>query len=163
MPSRTAPRHVVAAVPPAPEAPDYALLAAFRHSLRGFTAFSEARARAAGLTRRQHQALLAIKGAAGPRPLSVGALATQLLIRPHSAVELIDRLVQLGLVERREAPEDHRRAELALTAQAETILRDLSAAHARELRAIRPTLIEMLHRFAPAEADAASGGDDPTP
>lgn len=136
-----------------PSSPDYAALAAFRHALRSFTAFSEAQAHAAGLTPRQHQALLAIKGAPGPQPLGVGALATQLLIRPHSAVELIDRLVQLGLVARREAPEDHRRAQLDLTARAETILRDLSAAHARELQAIRPTLIELLRRFAPPEAD----------
>lgn len=133
----------------APEAPDYAALAAFRHALRRFTAFSEAQAHAAGLTPRQHQALLAIKGAPGPQPLSVGALATQLLIRPHSAVELVDRLVQLALVERREDPEDHRRAQLTLTERAETILRALSAAHAQELQAIHPTLIDLLHRFAP--------------
>lgn len=138
-----------------PAAPDYAALAAFRHALRSFTAFSEAQAHAAGLTPRQHQALLAIKGAPGPQPLGVGALATQLLIRPHSAVELIDRLVAFGLVERREDPEDHRRAQLSLTARAETILRDLSTAHVRELQAIRPTLIELLRRFSPPEADPA--------
>ncbi|MDE2581571.1 MAG: winged helix-turn-helix transcriptional regulator [Rhodospirillales bacterium] len=134
-------------------APDYAALAAFRHALRRFTAFSEARAHAAGLTPRQHQALLAIKGAQLPHPLSVGALAEQLLIRPHSAVELIDRLVHLGLVERSEAPEDHRRAQLMLTDRAEGILYALSAAHARELQAIRPTLIELLRRFGTAPDD----------
>lgn len=135
-----------------PAAPDYAALAAFRHALRGFTAFSEAQAHAAGLTPRQHQALLAIKGAPDPQPIGIGALATQLLIRPHSAVELVDRLVQLGLVERREAPEDHRRAQLRLTARAELLLRDLSAAHVQELQAIRPTLIDLLRRFAPPDA-----------
>ena len=134
-----------------PSAPDYAALAAFRHALRRFTAFSEARAQAAGLTPRQHQALLAIKGAPGPQPLSVGALAAQLLIRPHSAAELTERLVQLALVERREDPEDHRRAQLTLTGQAETILHDLSAAHVQELQAIHPTLVDLLRRFAPQD------------
>lgn len=151
------PRPPAAADAAPPETPDYAVLAAFRRALRGFTAFSEAQALAAGLTPRQHQALLAIKGAQFPHPLSVGALAAQLMIRPHSTVELIDRLVQLGLVARREDPDDHRRALLTLTESAETILRDLSAAHVRELRAIRPTLIDLLHRFAPGEADGPPG------
>ncbi len=133
-----------AAIDPEPE-PDYAALAAFRQALRGFTAFSEAAARAAGLTPRQHQALLAIKGA--PAPPSLGALAGQLLIRSHSAVELIDRLAQLGLVDRRADPADHRRALLALTPRGEAVLRALSRAHARELEAIGPTLARLLARF----------------
>ena len=41
---------------------DYEALAAFRYALRRFVAFSETEAKAAGLTPRQHQALLAIKG-----------------------------------------------------------------------------------------------------
>ncbi len=134
--------------PPIRPEPDYAALAAFRHALRGFTAFSEAAARAAGLTARQHQALLAIKGA--PSPPSLGAVAAALLIRSHSAVELIDRLAALGLVDRRIDPGDHRRALLALTPQGEAILRGLSEAHARELAAIRPSLIALLARFGPA-------------
>ena len=139
---------------PAGDAPDYPALAAFRHALRGFTAFSEAQAHAAGLTPRQHQALLAIKGGAGAERVSVGDLARQLLIRPHSTGELVDRLVQLGLVERQEDPEDHRRALLRLTARAEAILHELSAAHLRELRAVRPTLLALLRRFGPSGPEA---------
>ncbi|MDE2007470.1 MAG: winged helix-turn-helix transcriptional regulator [Rhodospirillales bacterium] len=127
--------------------PDYAALAAFRRALRGFTDFSERAARGAGLSPRQHQALLAIKGA--PAPPTIGALAEALVIRPHSAVELVDRLTQLRLVERRADPADLRRARLALTERAETILRALSEAHLAELRAIRPSLIALLERFAP--------------
>ena len=126
---------------------DYEALAVFRRALRQFTAFSEQAARRAGLTPQQHQALLAIKGAAGAEPLIIGDLAQALLIRPHSAVELVDRLVQLELVERREDPVDHRRVHVALTPHAEALLSELSAAHLKELRAIRPALLDLLRRF----------------
>ena len=126
---------------------DYEALARFRQALRGFAAFSEQAARTAGLSPRQHQALLAIKGAPGRQVLSVGEIAASLLIRPHSAVELVDRLVQLGLAERRADPADHRRVAVGLTGRAETVLHALSAAHLRELQAIRPALLELLRRF----------------
>jgi DNA-binding MarR family transcriptional regulator len=126
---------------------DYQALAAFRRALRQFTAFSELAARRAGLTPQQHQALLAIKGAPGADTLVIGDLAHALLIRPHSAVELVDRLVQLGLAERREDPVDHRRVRIALTPRADSLLSELSTAHFKELRAIRPALLDLLHRF----------------
>ncbi len=112
-----------------------------------FTAFSAAAARAAGLTPQQHQALLAIKGAPGRPTATVGEIAASLLIRPHSAAELVDRLTQLGLVDRTGDPDDHRRVQVALTGQAEDVLDGLSAEHLRELGAIRPTLLALLHRF----------------
>ncbi len=61
---------------------DYQRLAAFRHALRRFLAFSEAAARGAGITPQQHQALLAIKGAPDPAAVTVGDLAQQLLLQP---------------------------------------------------------------------------------
>lgn len=133
---------------------DYEALAAFRRALRGFVAFSEQAARADGLTPRQHQALLAIKGAPGGAPerptLTVGEVASALLVRPHSAVELVDRLAEIGLVEREGDPRDHRRVAVGLTSRAEMVLRDLSAAHLRELGAIRPLLLDLLARFQPS-------------
>ena len=62
-----------------------------------FLAFSEARAAECGLTPQQHQALLAIRGAA-PRPVSIGYVAERLILKPHSASGLVDRLEALGLV-----------------------------------------------------------------
>jgi DNA-binding MarR family transcriptional regulator len=126
---------------------DYEILAAFRQALRSFTAFSEAAARAAGLTPQQHQALLAIKGAPGRDTLSVGEIADGLGIKPHSAVELVDRLETAELVRRNPDPQDRRRMLVALTAQAEAQLAELSAAHVRELQAIRPALLRLLARF----------------
>jgi DNA-binding MarR family transcriptional regulator len=126
---------------------DYAALAAFRLALRRFVAFSETEAKTAGLTPRQHQALLAIKGMAGAHGAGVGEIAEHLLIRHNSAVELVDRLAEAGLVRREADPSDGRRILVTLTEAAETRLRDLSAVHLRELRAIRPALLALLQTF----------------
>lgn len=125
---------------------DYRQLAAFRHALRRFLAFSEQAAEAAGLTPQQHQALLAIKGMAEGPP-TIGALAEQLCIRPHSAVGLIDRLAARDLVTRAEDRADRRQVHVALTATAEAMLEVLSAAHRAELERIAPTLRALLAPF----------------
>ena len=71
---------------------DYFSLASFRYALRSYLAFSQQRAKEAGLTPQQHQALLAIKGFSAEKGLSVTDLATYMLLKHHSAVELVDRL-----------------------------------------------------------------------
>ena len=123
---------------------DYEALAAFRRALRGFLAFSEAAARGSGLTAQQHQAILAIKGSHGPGPMTIGALADHLLIRHHSAVELVDRLVKADLVLRVESADDRRRVGLTLTAKAGAILAELSAIHLDELKNSRALLMQLL-------------------
>src|SRR5215472_9947033 len=77
---------------------DFEKLLEFRVTLRRFQRWSEDQARAAGLTHVQHQLLVAIKGHHGDRPPTVGDLAGYLLLRPHSAGELLDRAEAAGLV-----------------------------------------------------------------
>lgn len=125
-------------------AEDYRLLAAFRAQLRRFLAFSEAAAREAGLAPQQHQALLAIKGLGTERPLTVGELAEHLAIRHHSAVGLVDRLVDAGYLKRGSASEDRRRVALILTSRGENVLARLSSAHRDELRRMVPLLKPLL-------------------
>jgi DNA-binding MarR family transcriptional regulator len=125
---------------------DYAALADFRYALRRFLAFSEAAARDKGLTAQQHQALLAIRGAGQDQ--SIGDLAAKLMIRHHSAVELVDRLVKAGLVSRATSPENRRRVLVSLTPDAEAVLADLSAAHLEELGQSRELLEHLLQRLA---------------
>lgn len=120
-------------------AAEYEALAAFRAALRGFLAFSEAAARAAGLTPRQHQALLAVQAKGGREP-TVGALAEDLGLRHHSTVGLVDRLVALGLLARAGATADRRRVALVLTPRGKRRLEALTAAHRRELRQVAPQL-----------------------
>jgi DNA-binding MarR family transcriptional regulator len=138
--------------PVALRAADYRRLAAFRHTLRRFLAFSEAAARDAGITPQQHQALLAIKGAMDPEIATVGYLADQLLLQPNSAAELADRMVKCGLLARSEARDDRRRVVLTLTASAEKALQALSAAHIRELRHSAPVLDGLFELLKPAGA-----------
>jgi DNA-binding MarR family transcriptional regulator len=126
---------------------DYATLAAFRHSLRRFLAFSEEAARQAGLTPQHHQALLAIRGLAPEQGVTVGDLAGHLLLKPNTAVGLVDRLVQAGLLLRTPDAEDRRRVLLSLTTKANAVLRDLSATHLTEIRGNAPQLADLLRRL----------------
>lgn len=123
---------------------DYAALAEFRFAIRKFLAFSETAAMAVGLSPQQHQALLTIKGLAFGGGLAVGALAERLLIRRHSAVELVDRLERAGLVQRSSDPKDGRRVLVSLTEAGEEKLRALSGSHLDELRSLAPALVTML-------------------
>ena len=124
-------------------ASQYESLAEFRYLIRRFLAFSEEAAQAAGLTPRQHQALLAIKGYADGVP-TVGALAERLGVKHHSAVELVGRLVEAGLILRTQDTEDRRRMLISLTPAAENLLASLSVAHIEELSRLRPTLVQIL-------------------
>ncbi|HVJ43288.1 MAG TPA: MarR family transcriptional regulator [Dongiaceae bacterium] len=123
---------------------DYERLAEFRLGLRRFLDFSERAAKEVGLTPRQHQALLSIRGYPGKDRITVGELAEHLLIRHHSAVELSSRLEALGLVQRSSDPEDGRRILLSLSPAAEAVLTRMSAIHLEELRRIGPRLAGLL-------------------
>lgn len=125
---------------------DYCALADFRYLIRRFLEFSQSAAGRAGLTARQHQALLAIKGFPRDESPTVGDLAERLRIQHHSAVELVDRLAEAGLVTRIHDLHDRRRVLLALTGAAEERLASLSASHLEELHALRPALLEILDR-----------------
>lgn len=126
---------------------DYERLAEFRYLLRRFLVFSEDAAERAGLTAQQHQALLAIKGHRGSQPLTTGALAERLAIRPHSAVGLIDRLAAKELIRRCAASTDRRQVLIELTPAGESLLRGLSVAHRDELKRLAPLLRTLLSEF----------------
>jgi len=128
---------------------DYEALAGFRYALRHFLHFSQSAARAAGLTPQQHQALLAIKGHPVRDDLTVRELADQLLLRHHSVVELVDRLVRLGLVHRKADPSDGRRVLVALTAKAEQMLDRLSTARLDEIHRLEPSMAALLELTCP--------------
>jgi DNA-binding MarR family transcriptional regulator len=127
---------------------DYAALASFRRSLRLFLAFSEDAARKAGLTPQQHQAILAIRGLAPDSGMTVHELAEQLLLKPQTAVELVDRLEDAGLVRRQRDDVDRRRVFLTLTAKAGRILEKLSTVHLAQIRRDAPQLITLLRDVA---------------
>ena len=124
---------------------DYARLLAFRDGLRRFLHWSEEEAKAVDLTAPQHQLLLAIRGHdAAP---SIGEVTAHLLLRHHSVVELVDRAVSAGLVERVTDDADHRVVRLHLTSLGDEKLRALSAAHLEELSRLRPQFESLWRRL----------------
>ena len=122
---------------------DFARLLAFRTSLRRFEHWSASQARAAGLTPMQHQLLLAIKGHTDPRGPTIGEIAEYLLLRPHSAVELVDRGEAAGLVVRKRSDNDARVVRVQLTANASRRLSALTSLHVAELRRFVPLLRDL--------------------
>jgi DNA-binding MarR family transcriptional regulator len=98
----------------------------FRRTLREFLAFSEQGTLEQGITSQQHQALLAIKSHPGPGAITIGELAESLLIKNHSAVGLVARLVERDLVARTESAEDRRRVLIELRPRGADILETIS-------------------------------------
>jgi DNA-binding MarR family transcriptional regulator len=126
---------------------DYRALAVFRRALRSFLHFSSEAAVAAGIEPQQYQALLAVRGAADGKAMTVGELAEELLIRPHSAVGLVTRLEKQGLVARERSVSDRRQVFVALTPRGLDLLSGLAAAHRDELRKAVPALRTLIERL----------------
>jgi DNA-binding MarR family transcriptional regulator len=118
----------------------YARLLALRTGLRRFQHWSEQQARAQGLTPAQHQLLLAVRGHGDPRGPTIGDVAEYLLLQHHSAVGLVDRAVEAGLVRRVRTDDDHRVVRLALTTDGARRLERLSAQHLEEIERLAPLL-----------------------
>ena len=116
-----------------PTQADYQRLLEFRTRLREFMHLSEEEARAQDLTPAQHQLLLAIRGHPGPAPPSSGDVADYLLVRHHSAVGLIDRAEQAGVVARNIDPDRRTTVRVTLTDEGARRLEALSELHMREV------------------------------
>ncbi|MGE3618828.1 MAG: MarR family winged helix-turn-helix transcriptional regulator [Acidimicrobiia bacterium] len=114
---------------------DFARLLSFRDGLRRFLHWSEEQARSVGLTASQHQLLLAVRGHGGPP--SIGEVAEHLLLRHHSAVELVDRAATAGLVERIHDADDNRVVRVRLTPDGTARIEALGGAHLEELSRLR--------------------------
>jgi len=120
------------------ESGDFEALLEFRDGLRRFLRWSEERARSAGITPTQHQLLLSIRGHRGPP--SLRDIAEHLLLKHHSAVELVDRAESAGLVERYRDRADHRVVRVRLTSDGDGKLQALAVAHIEELSRTGATL-----------------------
>ena len=76
--------------------------------------------------------------------MSIGDLAAQLLLKHHSAVELVGRLEKAGFTQRSSDIEDRRRVLVSLTPEGEGVLAALSANNLKELRLISPAFSGLL-------------------
>ena len=123
----------------------YLGLAHFRYALRRFFAASERISGEAGVTSPQYQAMLAIGCA--PASLTMKDLAEELMLQPHAAVQMVDRLQKLELVERRASPSDGRSVLLALSEKGEALLETLASQHLAEMLKQEPRLSDALQRL----------------
>jgi DNA-binding MarR family transcriptional regulator len=130
-----------------PQSADYQALANFRYALRQFLEFSASAAKSVGLTPQQHQAMLTIIGAPEGQSITIGFLAERMLLKHHSTVELVDRLVELDLLVRQPDAADRRKVLLGLTPKGRRLLTKLSTTHIEELRRIRPVFANLLDRL----------------
>ena len=127
---------------------DYEALAEFRYLLRKFLRFSKDFLRAtAGLNPEQYEALLAIKGFAAPIGLTISQLSERLQVKHHSAVNIVDRLMERKLVTREAGKIDRRRRHVQLTAKGEKLIEELAAVHQKEIRMRSAELIKTLERL----------------
>ncbi|HSB65091.1 MAG TPA: helix-turn-helix domain-containing protein [Anaerolineales bacterium] len=126
---------------------EYETLAEFRYALRQYLRFSKNAIETAGITLQQHQAMLFIIGYPGKEQVTIGELAERLQIRHHSAVGLVNRLEEQGLVERKQDERDRRQVLIGLTRKGLGVLESLANLHREELRHLGPQLCVMLEQI----------------
>lgn len=125
----------------------YEQLAAFRAALRSFLHFSEAEAGRVGLSSQQYQALLTVRASGEASRPTINDLAHHLLIKHNSAVGLVDRLVEQGLVRRRPVAGDRRKVCLCMTTKGRRVLARLASLHRAELRRVAPVMGRVLREL----------------
>ena len=127
---------------------DYEGLANFRYLLRKFLRFSKDFLTANGhLSPEQYEALLAIKAFSAVGGLNISQLSERLQVRHHSAVNIVDRLVERKLVTREAGETDRRRRHVQLTAKGEKVIEELAVVHWKELGDRSREMIKALERL----------------
>jgi|SRR2546423_7411975 len=126
---------------------DYEALANFRYLLRKFLRFSKDLLRAnAGLNPEQYEALLAIKAYPSGN-FTISQLSERLQVKHHSAVNIVDRLVERKLIRRQAGEEDRRERHLELTEKGQRLIEELARVHYDELSERSAEMIACLKRL----------------
>jgi DNA-binding MarR family transcriptional regulator len=120
----------------------YERLLMLRSRLRRLERWSAEQAQSAGLTPTQHQLMLAVRGHVDRRGPTIGDIADYLLLRHHSAGELVQRAEAAGLLRRVRDDEDKRVTRLQLTDEGSARLESLTARHLEELERLALQLPE---------------------
>ena len=125
---------------------EYRKLSEFRFQIRRFLRFSEDAARGRGLEPQQHQTLLAIKGAPLGEEPTIAFLAKRMQLAHHTMVELVDRVVEKGLAERKPSTTDRRSTLVHLTPAGAKVLGELSVLTYEEIQTKFMELMDALQR-----------------
>jgi len=126
--------------------PDFKTMAELRYQIRRFLRFSETAARQVGIEPQQYQLLMAIKGLPDGAKPNIRFLAERMQLQHHSTVELIDRLVERGLLLRLRATDDRRQVLVKLTGEGEEFLEKLARHHLQEWQSAGPKFVQLLQR-----------------
>lgn len=126
---------------------EFQALAELRYLGRKFLRFSkDLLQEKAGLNPEQYEALLAIKAFPG-ESLTISQLSERLQVKHHSAVNIVDRLVERKLVRRRAGEKDRRERHLELTDKGQKLIAELAAVHHAELAKRSEEMIKGLQRL----------------
>src|SRR5262249_31308476 len=137
-------------------APEYQAMAELRYHLRVFLRAGDSAARSAGLEPQQYLLLLAIRGLPDGSAAKIRTLADSLLIKHHSAVELVDRLENHGLVRRSRGRDDRREVLVSLLPKGQRILERIVRKRITEIRAGGRHLIRVIDAIV-REKQSANG------
>jgi DNA-binding MarR family transcriptional regulator len=120
---------------------EYRALAELRYRIRHFLREGDAKARAVGLEPQQYLMLLAIRGLPEGSEATIQTLAERLVLKHHSAVELIDRLETHGYVRRTRSRDDRRRVFVTLLPRGDRLLEQVARNRISELRTSGEALV----------------------
>ena len=137
---------------------EFRALAEMRYRIRLFLKEGDASARKAGLEPQQYLMLLAIRGLATEMPAKIQTLADRLVLKHHSAVELLDRLERRGYVKRTRGRQDRRQVLVSLMPRGEKILETVVQQRISELRVTGRELVRAIAALLRDERDGTSAG-----
>lgn len=137
---------------------EFRALAEMRYRIRLFLKEGDASARKAGLEPQQYLMLLAIRGLAAEMPAKIQTLADRLVLKHHSAVELLDRLERRGYVKRTRGRQDRRQVLVSLMPRGEKILETVVQQRISELRVTGRELVRAIAALLRDERDGTSAG-----
>ncbi len=123
---------------------DFSALAEFHYQIRRLMKGNGNGTRPAGSERLQHNLVLNVRGLPPDVKPTIGTLAKRLQIRHHSAVELIDRLEEQGLIERRRDEVDRRQVTIHLTAKGNRLATQIAQQNCDELQTAGRQLARVL-------------------
>jgi DNA-binding MarR family transcriptional regulator len=120
---------------------EYRALSELRHRIRRFLREGDAQARAGGLEPQQYLLLLALRGLPSEQDATIRSLAERLVLKHHSAVELVDRLAARGYVRRTRSRDDRRKVFVSLLPRGTKLVERVARRRISELRASGAQLV----------------------
>jgi len=112
----------------------YRSLAELRHLIRLFLQSSDLSSREVGVEPQQYQMLLAIRAMDTEEQCTIRALSERLLLKHHSAVELVDRMELNKLVARSRGQQDRRQVFVRLQPKGRRLLEKIVRRRLADLR-----------------------------